>query len=110
MMSKDQRFDERRAEDFLASYGALNARWKELCSRYLKVTCADSMWRYSRLSRKRDPAQGWKLHLPATVLMACEVLEAVAPALLARGVLFKAPRARCTPTSCMRDLKMKNSG
>lgn len=102
-MSEDQRFDGRGAEDFLATYQSLKARWEELCGRYLKVTSTDSIWRYSRLSRLRDPAQGWKLHLPATVLTASEVLETVAPFLLSRGVLFKAPRS-------LQELSKLNSG
>ena len=38
-----------------------------------------------------DPEQGWKLHIPATVLTAGRVLRRVGPLLSDRGVLFKAP-------------------
>ena len=31
-----------------ASFGALAARWAELCDRYLPVVAEDSIWRYSR--------------------------------------------------------------
>ncbi|HEX8475376.1 MAG TPA: lipopolysaccharide kinase InaA family protein [Pyrinomonadaceae bacterium] len=87
----------------LATYRALNARWEALCGRYLKVASMDSMWVYSRLSRRLDPEQGWKLQLSATVLTAVEVLEAVAPLLHSRGVLFKAPRS-------LKELSKINSG
>lgn len=100
-MNKEES-SEARAEPFV-TYRALDARWKELCGRYLKVSSADSAWRYSRLPRRGDPDQGWKLHLPATVLTASEVLEAVAPLLVGRGVLFKAPRS-------LQELSRINSG
>jgi serine/threonine protein kinase len=86
-----------------ALYGPLHEMWKELCGRYLKVTACDSMWRYSRLRRPRDPEQGWKLHIPATVLTAGRVLETVAPFLHRRGVLFKAPNT-------LLELEKLNSG
>jgi hypothetical protein len=82
---------------------AQNARWAELCDRYLPVRRADSMWRYSRESLPDDPEQGWKLHIPATVLTANHVLSAVAPLLSGRGVLYKAP-------SSLRELDKLNSG
>jgi hypothetical protein len=50
-----------------------------------------SIWRYSRESLPGDPEQGWKLHVPATVLTAGRVLQTVAPLLRRRGVLYKAP-------------------
>jgi serine/threonine protein kinase len=65
--------------------------WQELCTLYLPVTTSGAAWSYSRTSTPRDPAQGWKLHLSAHVLTACEVLRKVAPFLRRRGVLFKAP-------------------
>lgn len=76
-----------RARDACAN---LNERWGTLCSRYLPVAPADSIWRFSRTIAPGDPEQGWKLHLSATVLTACEVLERVAPLLSTRGTLFKA--------------------
>ena len=64
--------------------------WEELCARYLPVVPERSIWRYSRAPMPDDPAQGWKLHISATVLSANRVLERVAPLLLEQGVLFKA--------------------
>ncbi len=68
-----------------------HARWERLCRRFLPVTAAGSIWRYSRAISPADPEQGWKLHLTATVLTAGEVLRRVAPLLRGDGVLFKAP-------------------
>lgn len=68
-----------------------HARWKELCERYLPVAAKGSIWRFSRETLPGDPEQGWKLHVPATVLTAVSVLERIAPLLRGRGVLFKSP-------------------
>jgi hypothetical protein len=70
---------------------SLKARWAALCERYLPVSPESSIWRYSRESLPGDPEQGWKLHVPATVLTAGRVLQTVAPLLRRRGVLYKAP-------------------
>jgi hypothetical protein len=70
---------------------SLSDRWLELCVRYLPVMHEDSFWRYSRARTPRDPEQGWKLHISATVLTANRVLEAVGPFLQSRGALFKGP-------------------
>jgi hypothetical protein len=51
----------------------------------------DSFWRLSRFHKPCDPAQGWKLHVSATLLSATSMLERVGPFLKSRGVLFKAP-------------------
>lgn len=67
--------------------------WQELCARFLPLTSAGSQWRYSRETAPGDPQQGWKLHLSATVLTACEAMRRVAPFLQGRQVLFKAPRS-----------------
>ena len=69
----------------------LHQAWQELSARYLPVAQADSVWRFSRELSAEDPEQGWKLHLPATVLSAATLLERVAPLLIGRGVRFKAP-------------------
>lgn len=82
--------------------GAAHARWAELCRRFLPAA-AGSIWRYSRAVRPDDPEQGWKLHIPATVLTAGEVLRRVAPPLCERGVLFKVPAS-------LGELKRLNSG
>lgn len=78
-------------------------RWAELCRRFLPVTAAGSVWRYSRQMSPDDPAQGWKLHVPATVLTAGKVLRRVGPLLRDRGVLFKA-------TTSLSELMRLNSG
>lgn len=69
----------------------LSDEWRELCSRYLPIAPADSVWRYSRVRGPLDPEQGWKLHVSATVLTANEVLKRVGPILQSRAVLFKGP-------------------
>jgi Protein kinase domain len=63
----------------------------------------ESIWRYSRGFLPGDPEQGWKLHVPATVLTAVDVLRAVAPLLRGRGVLYKA-------TATLAELDKLNSG
>ena len=62
-----------------------------LCERYLLIKFEDSLWRYNRKSRPREPSQGWKLHLSATILEACDLFERVAPFLTSEDVQFKAP-------------------
>ncbi|HWW75803.1 MAG TPA: phosphotransferase [Pyrinomonadaceae bacterium] len=68
----------------------LHADWAQLCRRFLPVR-GEAIWRYSRQVLPADPEQGWKLHVPATVLTAGRVLRRVGPLLRGRGVLFKAP-------------------
>ena len=81
------------AESTRPSPRALMNEWEELCARYLPVADSDSFWMFSRPVAPVDPPQGWKLHVSATVLTACEILRKVAPYLTNRGVLFKAPRS-----------------
>jgi serine/threonine protein kinase len=69
----------------------LEREWQELCSRYLPVAPAGSLWRYHRVHSREQPRKGWKLHVSATVLNAGRVLQKVAPLLASRGVQFKAP-------------------
>lgn len=71
----------------------LEERWLQQCARHLPVAHADSIWRYSHGDDSPRPEQGWKLHVSATVLNACEVLERVGPLLASRGVRFKATRS-----------------
>lgn len=63
----------------------------------------DSIWRYSRLREPADPEQGWKLHVSATILNACEILETVAAFLKSRNVFYKAPVS-------LHELKKLNAG
>lgn len=73
--------------------GSLCNSYRELCNRFLPVAAKDSAWLHSREPELRDPEQGWKIHVSATVLTANKVLEKIAPFLRSRGVLFKAPRS-----------------
>ncbi|CAN5379574.1 hypothetical protein BH10ACI1_BH10ACI1_24700 [soil metagenome] len=68
-------------------------RWHNLCEKYLPVKFEDSIWRYSRNSKPQEPSQGWKLHVSATILEACDLFERVAPFLISEDVQFKAPKS-----------------
>ena len=81
----------------------LRETWRELCDRYLPFAPADSVWRYSRARDPQDPEQGWKLHLPATILNAGALLEKVAGPLVERGTQFKA-------IASLQELSRINSG
>jgi hypothetical protein len=82
---------------------SLRRRWRELSERLLPAGKGDAFWRYSRRRTVLDPAQGWKLHVSATVLNAVDVLTAVAPFLASQNALYKAPRS-------LRELKKLNAG
>jgi hypothetical protein len=71
--------------------GNLHQAWQELCYRYLPVRPTASIWCYHRAPHPQDLEQGWKLHLPATVVNATSLMERVAPFLMGQGVQFKAP-------------------
>ncbi|HEV2862466.1 MAG TPA: protein kinase [Pyrinomonadaceae bacterium] len=71
----------------------LEERWQALCDRHLPLAPEDSVWRYHHAANPEAPTQGWKLHLSATLLNACDVLERVAPFLAARSIPYKAPRS-----------------
>jgi hypothetical protein len=60
-------------------------------------------WAYATPAGAKLPEQGWKLHVPATVLTAGRVLRAVAPLLAGRGALYKAPAS-------LHELEKLNSG
>jgi serine/threonine protein kinase len=66
-------------------------RWDELREYYLPIRSEDSFWRSNRASKPGEPSQGWKLHVSATVLEACDLFEKVLPFLNSQDVLFKAP-------------------
>jgi hypothetical protein len=72
---------------------SLVSEWDELSTRYLPIAPQESIWRLSRLPNADDPEQGWKLHVSATILSACQVFKRAAPFLSQSGVLFKAPVA-----------------
>src|ERR1044072_3046292 len=77
--------------------------WKTLVEKFLPVTPAESIWRYSRLKSKTDVEQGWKLHISANILTATDTLALVGPYLTQKEVLFKAP---CS----LEELQKVNSG
>lgn len=74
------------------SFATLEDAWARTADRWLPYQLEKSIWRFSRNRDAALPAQGWKIHVSATILNAQEVLEAVAPVLNRRCVLFKAPR------------------
>jgi len=63
-------------------------RW---LARIKHLPLADGNWSYSRPVCVDDPAQGWKLHVSATVLSAAEVFSRAEPILRRNGALFKVP-------------------
>lgn len=71
----------------------LRRRWLQLCECYLPVQFEDSIWRYNRNSKPQEPPQGWKFHISATLLEACDLFERVAPFLISEDVQFKAPNS-----------------
>lgn len=81
----------------------LTNRWQLVCEKYLPLANNDSIWRMNRLAKQTEPSQGWKLHISATVLEACDLFESVAPFLTAEGVQFKAPKS-------LTELSKLNSG
>lgn len=52
---------------------------------------SDGTWCYSRALERGDPAEGWKLHLSATVLSADDVFTKARPVLRKHRALFKIP-------------------
>jgi serine/threonine protein kinase len=71
----------------------LRRRWLRLCERYLPVGFEDSVWRFNRHNKPQEPSQGWKFHISATLLEACDLFERVAPFLISEDVQFKAPNS-----------------
>jgi hypothetical protein len=69
----------------------LSEYWRKLCACYLPMAAEGAIWRFSRRASPGAPEQGWKLHVSATVLSACRVLDKIAPLLHRRDTLFKAP-------------------
>ncbi len=68
-------------------------RWQHLCELYLPVEIDNSIWRFNRRKRRSEPLQGWKLHISATILEACDVFEKVAAFLNSENGHFKAPKS-----------------
>ncbi len=66
-------------------------RWQRLCDVYLPFGSDGTFWRFSRLNQPEEQTQGWKLHISATVLQACDLFEKIAPFLISKNLRFKAP-------------------
>ena len=62
-----------------------------LFERVTESLLPDGEWCYSRRLQPDDPAQGWKLHVSATVISAPKVFARVYPILRKQDVLFKVP-------------------
>src|SRR5262245_27037602 len=80
----------RRALHLCNRYAAQSVAWSRLCDAYLPRIDSSSIWRFS-VADPAGLAQGWKLHISATIFTAVEILKRVGPLLNKRGVLFKAP-------------------
>lgn len=77
----------------IADAEGLRNRWDLLCENHLPVKSVESIWRYNRNSTSQEPSQGWKLHISATILEACDLFEKVVPFLISQNVQFKAPKS-----------------
>jgi hypothetical protein len=62
-----------------------------VAARYLPDAPPDSSWRFSGPAPGDLPAQGWKLHVSATIVTAPRVLATVGPRLRRRAACFKGP-------------------
>ena len=60
-------------------------------ARIKHLPLSDGNWSYSRPACGDDPAQGWKLHVSATILSAAEVFSRAEPILRRNDTLFKVP-------------------
>jgi hypothetical protein len=67
------------------------AKWRDLCTRYLPIEDPELSWRHSCRPSKTTPTQGWKIHISASILSANTIFETVAPYLTSLGAFFKAP-------------------
>ncbi len=83
----------RRGGSGAAAAARASQRWQRLVEEHLPVVPATGGWRYSRPSEAGDPAQGWKLHVSATLPEAVAVFEACAGYLTARGAHYKSVRS-----------------
>jgi tRNA A-37 threonylcarbamoyl transferase component Bud32 len=81
----------------------LKSAWSALCDDFLPLKHPATPWRYSRRMTSADSRQGWKIHVSATILKACETLEKVGSFLREVGVAFKAP-------ATLDELRKLNSG
>ncbi|HEY0459461.1 MAG TPA: protein kinase [Pyrinomonadaceae bacterium] len=86
MSFPESKLSEARAEAYQSA-----ARWLKLCEVYLPVKINGKFWRFSREIEPGEPTQGWKLHISATVVQACDLFEKIAPFLASQNLPFKAP-------------------
>lgn len=75
--------------DLLNRVAAIRKRWRRLCSGYRLRRESGSIWRFNRERFAHEPEQGWKIHVSATILSACDVLAAACPVLEKWNVMFK---------------------
>lgn len=64
-------------------------RWRQLCSEFAPVYQEGELWRHSKARLARSVRQGWKIHVSATILTACDVLEIAGRYLVGEEVPFK---------------------
>jgi len=95
--------DDNRLQYSISRSLELKSEWQELSQVYLPHVGSRPPWRYSRQMSAMDARQGWKIHLSATILSACDVLRAVGPVLRERGIPFKGPAS-------LDELRKLNSG
>ena len=68
--------------------GFLERRWRDNV-RDLRI--CHGPWKYSRRVTSDDPAQGWKIHVSATLLSASDVFSRARLILAKHDALFKVP-------------------
>lgn len=61
--------------------------------RFLPFRVPQTIWRSNCKWDNTYPRQGWKIHVSASILTACDTLELVAPHLVSEYVHFKAPNS-----------------
>lgn len=72
---------------------SIENQWRSLCDVFLPIAHPGQPWRSSRPTAESDPLQGWKLHISATILTACDVLARTGPILRRWNALYKAPES-----------------
>jgi hypothetical protein len=75
--------------DGLTRFARHEAAWSRLAQLYLPLRTKGSPWLYGAQPTTGLPAQGWKLHLSATILSASRLLRHVGPALVGAEAVYK---------------------
>lgn len=79
--------------NYLSKIKALEVEWDRLCDQYLPILPGDDgFWRMSQLARATGLTQGFKLHVSASILNACDILVAMGDVLQRESIVFKAPK------------------